>query len=664
MGPRPRIYFWSLSFMMCTFFPAQFAFGQSESDSIRKAYYSSKKWPEKAEIAYQYAIRNLGRDYAGISAMYLELLAHENELLAATDRFNVYNVLGIVSQAEAKLDSSNKFLFKAKAIALAIPDSSLWIKTIVNLGINYRHQGDYENSLEYSWEALDYYRKQKNVVRQSSTLNDIANAYCYLEEYEKCESYNRQALALVKALPKGYFLKGNIYHGLAYSLKAQNKIDSAYYFVSNAVKFHEQSKNLYALANSKRMLCSLNQLRGGSKNEELNCLLDQLALERKIQDNAGIVSTLININICYDQLGQLRAGIPYLQEAIALAKENEDNRMLVECFHSLSIKYRKLADYKLAYENMRKAFTLEDSIRGEGIQQQILELEQKFELAEAERILSLEKAKSSFLAKENAEADAKVANRNKWIFGLIGGSLATLFLGMYFLQRNKRKLQEEKDLALIEERDYRIKAEINAQEEERKRISKDLHDGVGQQLSALKMAWGQLVEDVKGKVPEVSDRLTKLTTVLNNSADEVRGISHQMMPRSLQELGLVPAIDDMLQKAFEFSTITYTFEQFKAQERFEENVEIGLYRICQELINNVIKHAEASKVVVQLIRNNRYLVLIVEDNGKGLDLSANQRGHGLMNIQSRLTTVNGSVNFEPSPTSGTAATIRVPIHEN
>lgn len=194
-----------------------------------------------------------------------------------------------------------------------------------------------------------------------------------------------------------------------------------------------------------------------------------------------------------------------------------------------------------------------------------------------------------------------------------------------------------------------------ATESERNRISKDLHDGVGQQLSALKLALADLSNKVEG---EARSEVESIASHFKQSADEVRSISHQMMPRALMENGLVEAIEDMLQQAFAFSSISYQFEHKNVNQRFDEHIEIGLYRVLQELINNIIKHSQASNVQVQLYKVEQQLMLLVEDDGKGLENKAT-KGYGLKNIESRLSIIHGKVNFESA--GGTTAIISVPV---
>ena len=152
--------------------------------------------------------------------------------------------------------------------------------------------------------------------------------------------------------------------------------------------------------------------------------------------------------------------------------------------------------------------------------------------------------------------------------------------------------------------------------------------------------------------------------MLDDSIAELRNISHQMMPRALSDMGLIPALEDMLDKSLGNTDINYEFEHHKMDgERFAENVEVSLYRICQELVNNIIKHSDAKAVSVQLLKTKSHLVMVVEDNGKGFTFGSekNRNGIGLMNITSRAKAMNGEVNYQPSPEQGTVATIRIPL---
>ncbi|NOR86369.1 MAG: hypothetical protein GQ527_02045 [Bacteroidales bacterium] len=246
--------------------------------------------------------------------------------------------------------------------------------------------------------------------------------------------------------------------------------------------------------------------------------------------------------------------------------------------------------------------------------------------------------------------------KKSWFIILIIVVIIHLAMGLAsFIGFLKTRKQNKHAQIRIEEQQKGLKAVIQAQEDERKRIAKDLHDGIVQQLGGLKLGLQKIFTDNQ------NEETIKIVNILDNSAQELRELSHKMMPRSLGELGLIPSLTDMLENSLGHTDISYEFEHFGINDRFKENIEIAIYRIAQELVNNIIKHSQANKANIQLIKTGNHVLLIVEDNGKGMNLSKHKDGIGLMNIASRLDTINGKVNYEPSPESGTLATIKIPV---
>jgi len=211
---------------------------------------------------------------------------------------------------------------------------------------------------------------------------------------------------------------------------------------------------------------------------------------------------------------------------------------------------------------------------------------------------------------------------------------------------------------LLKEKEEGLKAILEAQEKERGRIAKDLHDGVVQQIGSVLLRTRSLMSNLKLIDTKES---YELLSSLEKSNTELRTISHQMMPRSLKELGIIAAINDLLDGSLPYVNIKYQFENFNIKSRISEAIEIILYRVLQELIQNVIKHSKATNVSVQLYLSGKFVVLVLEDNGIGIDTTEKTTGIGLMNISSRLTTVNGVINFEAIEEKGTFVTVKIPV---
>lgn len=210
---------------------------------------------------------------------------------------------------------------------------------------------------------------------------------------------------------------------------------------------------------------------------------------------------------------------------------------------------------------------------------------------------------------------------------------------------------------IIQQKEDGLIAILSAQEEERERIARDLHDGVVQQIGSVLLR----ARIILTKLNLINKKeAVDLLKSLENSNEDLRIISHQMMPRTLKELGIVSAIDDLLNKSLGFSKIDFVFEHFNIEARIDKKYEILLFRVLQELINNIIKHSKANNVNIQLFKTKEALVLLVEDNGIGIDTSKSKNGIGLQNIFSRIGTVKGSVHFESNAKKGTLVTVKIP----
>ncbi|MCD4663762.1 MAG: sensor histidine kinase, partial [Bacteroidales bacterium] len=218
-----------------------------------------------------------------------------------------------------------------------------------------------------------------------------------------------------------------------------------------------------------------------------------------------------------------------------------------------------------------------------------------------------------------------------------------------------RQLEEEKKLLAA-------KSLVIGQEEERKRIAKELHDGLGVILSTAKMHFSKALESKT----EEPDLIKKATRLLEQAATDVRRISHNMMPGVLTRLGLVEAIEDIFDELNEIPG-TQAISSITGEEiRLPENTEIMLYRVFQEIINNTLKHANATEIGLNLNFMSDHLRISLSDNGKGFNVEEKMltKSIGLNSIQSRVNFINGNLRLESSPGHGTNYNMVIPYPKN
>jgi signal transduction histidine kinase len=318
-------------------------------------------------------------------------------------------------------------------------------------------------------------------------------------------------------------------------------------------------------------------------------------------------------------------------------------------YHYLENYSMAVHDFKNANIYHEKFTTNADSLLSQNVTQRITEFQVKYQTAKKDQAI--------------AEQKAENFRQKTWLNSLIISLLAIFILGYLFYNRYRLRQKHILQEAVIKEQQLGLNAVIEAQEAERKRIAKDLHDGIAQELVALKLGFNNVQNKIKKAIPDEAENLENLSNQLNDSCTEVRNIAHLMMPPTLETLGLVPSLEMLLRNSLQNSNIKSEFEHFSLPIRLDEKTELGLYRIAQELLNNIIKHAQANKVILQLYQASNNLILRLEDNGNSFDFEeARKKGSmGLLNILSRVSTLNGTFSSEKGEQFGTVSTIRVPL---
>lgn len=213
------------------------------------------------------------------------------------------------------------------------------------------------------------------------------------------------------------------------------------------------------------------------------------------------------------------------------------------------------------------------------------------------------------------------------------------------------------NMELRQQQQRRVEAMMEAQEKERKRIAEELHDHLGQMLSLVKLNFSQLEDYITGKF-ELMENTNQL---LDESCQEIRRIAYNLMPPDIQQKSLVEVLEMLLRRQAIASTLDIRFTHASVPEDLSELLMINVYRIVQELVHNVIKHAQAGQLTLDLEGTAEGLVLTVEDDGKGFEIEIITAGLGLRNIHSRVHLLKGKIEVQSAPNEGTSYYIFIPI---
>ncbi|REE05603.1 sensor histidine kinase [Marinoscillum furvescens] len=231
-----------------------------------------------------------------------------------------------------------------------------------------------------------------------------------------------------------------------------------------------------------------------------------------------------------------------------------------------------------------------------------------------------------------------------------------------------REINKERIEKSVKEQQYRSALILQGQEEERKRLSREIHDGVGQMLSAMKL----LLESFGPTSGPMKKRLEDAKGLMKSIIQEVRRVSFNLTPSSLDDFGLVPAVNKFCEEINTVAKAKLTFiNETRFINRLESNIETNLYRIIQEAVNNALKYAKASNITVRFAHNINSLVISIEDDGRGFDFSRVERsghfekaGHGIFNMKERTSYIGGVFNLETELDKGTKISITLSLDKN
>ncbi len=381
------------------------------------------------------------------------------------------------------------------------------------------------------------------------------------------------------------------------------------------------------------------------------------AIESAKRDNVSDSHTY-KINALYFQLYKAYFGSNnFLQakDALYQGMKYEPYKSAINTvirYSKLAEVYEKLHDYPSAYRYARQAFQIRDSVYNEDSRKEINAMEKRLQLSQKERQINQ--------LKSDNEQISLIHKNQQLIHSLIAvGSFILLLLVLfliYVFQNNRRTSKIKLNMLEQQNKIEVAQAVMHAEENERHRIARELHDGLGGTLSAIKY---KLSMDSESNTPALMKEINKQ---LENSISDLRGISRNMMPGTLIQSGLDIALKDLCASlATEYLQVEY--HSFTIQDSLSKEKQLNIYRIIQELLTNSIRHAEASKILVQCSQAENKFFIMLEDNGKGFDkdILKNNMGMGINNIRRRIDLMQGIFELDSTISEGTTVNIELNV---
>ncbi|MBK6385061.1 MAG: tetratricopeptide repeat protein [Chitinophagaceae bacterium] len=535
---------------------------------------------------------------------------------------------------------------KALALARKNTDSIAVAKIKRHIGVASYFQGKYDIAAKNYYESVAILEKANEKKELAPLYNELGKLYRKTRDLDKAMQNYEKAAALFKQLNDSAGVSMILNEsGVVYEYKADYKEALNRYTASlNLAEARGDSLSVsYAVSNIAGIFVIEKKYTEAEKN-----LLRALNIRQLLKDSFAIALTYSDLGVAMNGKGDYIKATSYLQMSNKLAETLQYVELQSNNYSELASVAQRKGQYQEAYEYYLKRSYLRDSLYAMEKTKQIAELNTKYESAKKEQQIK--------------EQHNRIRMQNFLFIGIGGLALLTGLLINSQYRRNKLRQEAQMKTELMKQQEMAVKAVIEAEENERQRIAKDLHDGVGQMMSAAKMNLSAFESEVQFANDEQKKSLKKVIQLVDESCKEVRTVSHIMMPNALLKNNLAAAIHDFVNK-LNNKTLQAHVNTIGLDERMDSNIETVLYRVMQECVHNAIKHAGATTLDISLIRDKDGISGTVEDNGKGFDAADkdNFEGIGLKNITTRIEYLKGTVDFDTAPGRGTVVAFHVPF---
>ena len=600
--------------------------GQVKLGSLLYLLSSAQKDTNKVILLYDISKQYNRRD-AALQKEYAEEALQLSQVLDyPTGMVESKIQLGYYYYHTADYEMAMKNAIEADQTAGETGNADLLMQTQSLIAIILEKQNRMEESLVYKQKYLELAEQMNNTSAIAFGHNNLGVYFFKIGDYEKALDYYEKALA--------YKMKLGNKSALA---KTYNNLGNVYSTIEGHIEFRHLRPKVMESYNA------------------------AIGLYDEIGDSLGLSNTYFNKAIVTKFKGEYEQAIALLNYGIGIANKNGYKDFLMDAYEELADINTRQENYKSANSNLIKHARFKDELFDEKTAKQVSELQIKYETEKKEKELIVERL-------ENEKNKAIIQKRTALIFLLVAGLgvMGLIFFLVWKSNRQKQQLQQQKLVSLQKEQEAEnLRAMINGEEQERKRIARELHDGLGSLLATVKIGYNALQNDVR-EIAKL-ESYQKTDRLLEDACQEVSHISHNMIPGVLVRFGLQQALSDLCEAINQKETISVVFIPHGLEKKIGPRIGLSSYRIVQELLKNAVHHSGAEKIIVQVTREEDWLQLIVEDDGKGFIVEqAFEKGRiGLGSVRSRAVYLNGSLEIGSKIEEGSTFTIEIPlVNEN
>jgi len=512
--------------------------------------------------------------------------------------------------------------------------------------------GDMEGSIKVTLEAIQILEKTEQKSTLGLAYNGLGVTFHNLLDYVKAEEYFKKTITLAKEI-KDTGRHIFALYGAATCMASAGKFRDANAYADEALKLATAFGQDFHLCIAHECVAEV-----AVKEKRVKPAIENaqkaLAFARMAKDAHYELIALITLSDGYALANDQRQRLHYLNIAKDISESQQIILQMTDIYKGLSETYTALNNDKEAFAYYKKHIFYRDSLKGERDKNNVTELEARYQTTRKEKLLTEQQ-----LAIAKKEVDLR-KSREVNTFSIGAATIALLCAASVFLHyRNRRRLHQQQLQTLNRQKELQLmQAAMEGEEKERSRIAKDLHDGVAGMLAAAKMQLSSL--SMRNSDLANTKEFSQAVKLLDDSSHEVRMTSHNLMPEILMQHGLDEAIQRFCNNITNDDLMQIQYAAYGTIGRYALNFELTVYRIVQELLNNIVKHSKATAASVQLSLQDSFLTITIEDNGIGFDKSrVSHTGTGLKSLQRRIQAMNGTLEIDTHHQQGVTAFIEL-----
>ncbi|MFH6945812.1 tetratricopeptide repeat protein [Flavobacterium sp. FlaQc-50] len=577
-------------------------------------------------------------------------------LLVKTDTLSSKAKMGIYAKIAAHSSSPDEVLLYAnKLLEMASIDKQFTyvIEAYQSIGVAYRLKGNLKMALKNLFKSADLAIQYKNDKLLTSDYLEIANTYMSNNDFKNAIVYNKKAIAVIRLHGNKEQLAINLLN-TGFSYYRLNELDSALSLYNEAAPIFDEIDleigKAYTIGN--RALVYWKQGKYAIAEKDLLKAITMLDL---LGDTFGMADYHNQLGRIYSELKQTEKAINHTLKALNMAKVLDLKEQIRDAALLLSELYEVEKDYPKAFRYQSQYIAYKDSIENTEATKQLANLRTDFEVTQKE--------------KEIALLEKRQLSNRIYIIVTVFLLLFAILLLLYFRQRfkntrlmahNERNQHDEKIKKLLNTQETKtLQSMVQGQENERKRIARELHNHFGSLLATIKVNLNAIDEK------SISNHQT-LTILVDQACTDIRNLSHELNMGISDNFGLVPALKELTAHLQQVNGLEVEFKAAMCQEQMSSENEIIVYRIVQELVSNVLKHAAATKLSILLtcFDDENLINILVQDNGKGFNVTEKSKdisGMGLKTLKEIIFNLQGDIKFDSNPASGTTVNIDLPF---